>query len=284
MRFVSSSVLLSAVFFAGGSLGQHQLSKRGGVSSDVCGNVNGLLTVPLAIIPGQTITLGIINTCLCLSGIPNFETTNLLAESAVSLGGEAATTAALTKLVNAAPDHQQCQYPANSSPVCKAGSPCGFECQNGYSASPASRPTQCVCSAPNTECNGKCGIYNGCPSPQPYKRDISSGSNSCPRGFTACGVLGRGAKSSWDCIDAQNDLESCGGCTIPLHGSSLGPEGVDCTALPGVSDVSCVRGGCIVHKCMPGYDMHPTGASCIYQEDAGPQILDAQYGFGNFLA
>jgi hypothetical protein len=34
--------------------------------------------------------------------------------------------------------------------------------------------------------------------------------------------------------------------------------GVDCTATPGVSDVQCRRGYCVVHKCKKGYELVPT--------------------------
>lgn len=42
---------------------------------------------------------------------------------------------------------------------------------------------------------------------------------------------------SYECIDTQSELESCGGC------ASSG-EGVDCTTLPGVKSVTCRAGQC----------------------------------------
>lgn len=68
-----------------------------------------------------------------------------------------------------------------------------------------------------------------------------------------------------------------GGCVFPLP-TGDGREGQDCTALPGVSDVSCVRGRCVVHRCMPGYNVHPDKAECVYNEDEDPKVLAAQYG------
>lgn len=68
-----------------------------------------------------------------------------------------------------------------------------------------------------------------------------------------------------------------GGCAIPLNPSAA-PDGEDCTSLPGVSDVSCIRGGCVVHRCMPGYEVSASGASCVYNEDKDPVLLAAQYG------
>lgn len=41
------------------------------------------------------------------------------------------------------------------------------------------------------------------------------------------------------------------------------PAGQDCTALPGVSDVSCTRSRCSVQKCMLGYDVHKNRTQCV---------------------
>lgn len=62
---------------------------------------------------------------------------------------------------------------------------------------------------------------------------------------------------------------------LPGHSEA---EGVDCTALAGVSDVSCVRGKCVIHKCSAGYDLDPKKDECVYDEDSDPVILAAQYG------
>ena len=72
-----------------------------------------------------------------------------------------------------------------------------------------------------------------------------------------------------------------GGCIIPL--SLNGLEGEDCTIIPGVSDVSCVKGRCVVHRCMPGYNIDPTGSSCLYLEDKDPILLAAQYGLDHII-
>jgi len=39
--------------------------------------------------------------------------------------------------------------------------------------------------------------------------------------------------------------------------------GQDCTALPGVADVACLSGECIVHRCRPGYALSHDGTSCV---------------------
>jgi hypothetical protein len=52
-----------------------------------------------------------------------------------------------------------------------------------------------------------------------------------------------------------------GGCMYPL--TAYSPIGRDCSALPGVADVSCLGGECIVHRCLPGYVLAFDGTSCI---------------------
>ncbi|KZV75297.1 hypothetical protein PENSPDRAFT_571774 [Peniophora sp. CONT] len=42
-----------------------------------------------------------------------------------------------------------------------------------------------------------------------------------------------------------------GGCDIPL--TPYTPRGTDCSALPGVADVFCGAGSCIVRRCLPGW-------------------------------
>ncbi|KAL1407993.1 hypothetical protein Q8F55_004790 [Vanrija albida] len=53
--------------------------------------------------------------------------------------------------------------------------------------------------------------------------------------------------TTWECINVLSDLESCGGCA--------GEDGVDCTALEGVDEVSCRMGKCVVHSCAEGLSL-----------------------------
>jgi hypothetical protein len=102
-------------------------------------------------------------------------------------------------------------------------------------------------------------------------------------------VLGRGARA-WECVNIARDLESCeclgrvpgvlhipvhaeidthlsplvgGGCVFPL--SAYFPIGVDCTALPGVADVSCLSGRCVVHRCLRDYVPALDGTRCNHE-------------------
>ena len=54
---------------------------------------------------------------------------------------------------------------------------------------------------------------------------------------------------------------SGGGCVLPL--TPYSPIGQDCTALPGVADVSCISGECVVRRCMSGYALSRDGSGCI---------------------
>lgn len=70
------------------------------------------------------------------------------------------------------------------------------------------------------------------------------------------------------CVSWMTDDSMCvfivgGGCPIDLLSSeSRAGLGVDCTTLPGVADVSCIAGGCAVHKCLKGYKVSRSGQHC----------------------
>ncbi|KAJ7152995.1 hypothetical protein C8R46DRAFT_912829 [Mycena filopes] len=272
MRFAAAftAIITSALLSPIVQVGASNLLNRD-ISVDVCGEVDAELKLPPLLGIGLPVSIGLIQECLCISTIPQYVSSNLLVLGAVALFGKAAVIAELTTMVNNCGSRTQCNYPAHSFPSCKSGSPCYYTCKDGYTAYPAGAyPTQCVCAYPYTECNGKCGTYQGCPSTYLARRD---GHKRCHKGFTACNVPGR-SDNTWECIDTQNDLESCGGCAYDLGASS----GADCTAIAGVSDVSCIKGECVVHKCMFGYDLDDKHSQCIYSEDKDPQLLAAQFG------
>ncbi|KAH9956649.1 hypothetical protein BGW80DRAFT_1387324, partial [Lactifluus volemus] len=78
--------------------------------------------------------------------------------------------------------------------------------------------------------------------------------------WAACGVFSGGARA-WECINTANNLESCGGCALPL--TPFTPIGQDCSSLPGVADVACIMGECAVRRCLPGYVPAHDATHCI---------------------
>ena len=48
---------------------------------------------------------------------------------------------------------------------------------------------------------------------------------------------------------------------MPLNAYS--PKGKDCTAIPGVADVSCLRGECAVRRCLHGLIPALDGSTCV---------------------
>ncbi|KAN0135205.1 hypothetical protein V8E53_007096 [Lactarius tabidus] len=229
--------------------------------SDVCGSLNTELVVPDLL--GILTAVGVIDVCLCQSALPLFLDTNVVGILGVTIAGDQVVTQILTEFIIEAAANENCNYPDHSSPACVDGNPCGFDCLDGYTPSPAANPTTCACATPNMVCNGHCVPAGSCPSSQatPQKRWIGSGScTEKGHGWAACGVFGEGARA-WECVNTARDLESCGGCVLPL--TPFTPIGQDCTALPGVADVSCLSGGCVVHRCMSGYALSRDGTSCI---------------------
>ncbi|OCH89939.1 hypothetical protein OBBRIDRAFT_755737 [Obba rivulosa] len=232
-------------------------------SSDTCANVNSDLKVSSN---GHTVDVGHINQCLCLSTVPSFILTNSVAQAAVALVGQSATQTAIDNLITSSSSKKTCSYPDNASPACSSSNPCSFTCSNGYTPWPPSNPSSCACVFPKKECNGVCGNFNTCTSPQARKRAVPVSMRaraSCATGLTPCGVPSSAwARSpAWECVDTESDLESCGGCAIPLGGGTS--MGIDCAALPGVADVSCIAGACVVHRCMPGYQRARDGNFCL---------------------
>lgn len=64
------------------------------------------------------------------------------------------------------------------------------------------------------------------------------------------------------CIEADMRLSPLvgGGCVLPL--TTYSPIGTDCTAIPGVADVDCQSGKCVVRRCLRGYIPAVDGTSC----------------------
>ncbi|KDQ57894.1 hypothetical protein JAAARDRAFT_206682 [Jaapia argillacea MUCL 33604] len=248
-----------------------------GATIDICGIVDGPFAVKGAVI-------GFLDLCLCegqASPLVNGGSNPVLS-AAVTLAGTGVTTAQLTSLIRilairSAPGNLEFSFPEHSIKQCTADNPCGHVCASGYTA-----------------CKGGC-IFGGCPTDVRVKRNVPSGGPTkrtppsgappkrdvrksakllCQPGWSACKPPG-GSTHVWECIDTQTDLESCGGCPESLDLS--GTPGVDCSALRGVHDVSCLHGTCVVHRCKPGYRASSSGTSCV--KTKGPSPLEKQHGF-----
>jgi len=246
---------------------------------DVCANINAELIIPDLV--GKPVDFGLITgVCLCQSGISQFILSNSITKPAVDQFGSTIVTAIVTNLLLTSPSLSHCDYPDHSVPTCQSGNPCGFQCVDGFTAHPPGHPTTCQCQKPSVVCNGRCVSQGACPSQKPSNnRRRWAGSGACAEmgaGWTACGVYGGGARA-WECIDTAHDLESCGGCVLPLAQSS--PVGRDCTAIRGVADVSCLAGECVVRRCLKGYTSSPDGTRCYPERSTtskpvvtGPEI------------
>ncbi|KAJ9097730.1 hypothetical protein QFC21_004768 [Naganishia friedmannii] len=226
-------------------------------------------TIPVTV-PGNIVT-GVITlnagVCLCtqagvltpasLAALTSSVTlsVNLVVATTVYLttGGvtNAAVTAAQTRLNAITPT---CNYPANSVPACST-----------YTGAVQQTSTTCyfTCATNFYNCGQFCiPLAQNCISGIPSRRDLKNTPNLCPPGLEACYLdnlasLAKGRSVSWECMDTQKDIESCGGCQFPVSG---GEQGEDCTTMVGVNSVACVDGACEALSCARGYKLH--GKEC----------------------
>lgn len=270
-------VLFLVALVAGAqALTSPSLQRRGG-GSDTCGHVNCGVSFsnPYG---GGPLNFGNIDQCACLSNVPSLVKSNSALSKASSVFGDSKVSDFINSKIHEG--GKNCNYPDHCTPSCTPENPCGFQCTDGYTAD----GDKCSCKPPYKECNGKCGPASSCPSKSPHKRDADEWKRTahCNNGHAACGVLwsSKLTKHAYECVDAENDLESCGGCSIPLHRGS--PVGVDCTSLPGVADVSCMGGSCFIHKCMPGYELAVDNSMCMDDETLKKFTTIAEFGWEMF--
>lgn len=50
--------------------------------------------------------------------------------------------------------------------------------------------------------------------------------------------------------------------------------GIDCTAIPGVVDVSCAAGSCVVGSCQAGYRLSESKDRCVPENLTKPGFLE----------
>ncbi|KAJ7162785.1 hypothetical protein C8R43DRAFT_919677 [Mycena crocata] len=209
--------------------------------------------------------------CTCLSVVSQVVTTSTSTTLRRARGiNHGRTVDYLTDRINKCDkkDRQVCTHPQHSHPKCSRKHLCGYECDEGY-----------------VDCNGKC--KKTCPTgtiSNPGRRDADYWGKrvqkSCQTGWTACGISGGGPRD-WECVDTHNDLESCGGCPSGVVSSLTGDStGADCTTIPHVADVSCVAGGCAVHKCLPGFKVADSGDACVEDSHIFRNTLQAAAAYG----
>lgn len=222
-----------------------------------CANLSGTdlyVTLP----SGEKYYAGKIGHCGCASAawVENAVSNSVddAIDSAADNAGLDETTQEVENLVTSASDVQTCEYPDHATDACTSSNVCNFVCGDGYSKSDG----QCVCNSPKVECNGKCQSQ-AC-STSGMKRRQAKPVGTCPEGLAACGVRGsRIARDSFECVDTLFDVESCGGCRVPMPRTfrtprDIGPaRGHDCSMIEGSKRTTCNYGKCEVLKCLPGW-------------------------------
>ncbi|WVQ65349.1 uncharacterized protein L199_003525 [Kwoniella botswanensis] len=78
---------------------------------------------------------------------------------------------------------------------------------------------------------------------------------TCPKGMTACIIPGLEGADAWECVDTQNDLESCGGCLYGTYNNATNIIGPSCQNQHGVKlgGTTCQAGKCVNYDCLTGY-------------------------------
>ncbi|PLW46602.1 hypothetical protein PCANC_06132 [Puccinia coronata f. sp. avenae] len=260
-----------------------------GLSSASCGlstNVWGQVS--------STCSSGYANLCLqCRVNILGVEVVNFSYASAlatsISAHGVSADHVAilqnyidndLSKLSAGCKTSVRCKTVCSGDQRCKSSSysngNCQFQSVDYRTQNKAGQPlSQAFQSIFATKGSGFCSI---CPSdtscsstPQASglaRRSVksqNSGKEQCPTGLSACPISsGLGASSSFECIDVQQEVTSCGGC------STTG-KGVDCTTLKGVASSGCSDGQCKIFSCKTGYQYSATHNVCI-KSSRSPKI------------
>ncbi|WVW84980.1 hypothetical protein I302_107016 [Kwoniella bestiolae CBS 10118] len=87
----------------------------------------------------------------------------------------------------------------------------------------------------------------------------------CPKGMTACVIPGLEGADAWECVDTQNDLESCGGCINGAYNNATAIAGQSCQNQVGVKmgATTCQAGQCVNYDCAPGYKLVDGGCTAL---------------------
>ncbi|WAR61358.1 hypothetical protein PtB15_12B43 [Puccinia triticina] len=123
-----------------------------------------------------------------------------------------------------------------------------------------------------------CPADRSCSGPKPSalpRRSLAKNSlidEKCPAGLSACPILSGvplNPSSGFECLDVQQEASSCGGC------ASTG-QGVDCTAIKGVSSSGCSDGTCKIYSCKAGYHYSPIHSICYKSHRSSKMALSAR--------
>nr|XP_019042923.1 hypothetical protein I302_08632 [Kwoniella bestiolae CBS 10118]OCF21853.1 hypothetical protein I302_08632 [Kwoniella bestiolae CBS 10118] len=94
--------------------------------------------------------------------------------------------------------------------------------------------------------------------------EVRSSNALCPDGLTPCNILD-GAGLAYECIDTDQELESCGGCRYGtfLSTGDQNHHSADCSAMEGVAigGATCHKGVCLVSQCQDEYTTD--GKRCV---------------------
>lgn len=203
---------------------------------------NDSLTKPQACSPGRYSTGGNVVQCtLCPAGYFN------------NIQGATGCCQCAAGWFNGNPGNTNCQMCSNQYPYSDPGAPSSGSC----SATPGhwAKAGSCQQSSDGT-----------CPGSQPMGSSVPRRALHAPlcKHFRqkACPLYSQGKTlTGYDCVDVENDLESCGGCVT--HGQTSNDGGQDCSDIPWVNAVRCQKGRCLIESCQMGYVTSANGDSCI---------------------
>jgi hypothetical protein len=82
--------------------------------------------------------------------------------------------------------------------------------------------------------------------------NTDSQSSPCPKPDNACPIFANNANrlalkaDDFECVNINEDLDNCGGCTSVGLGES-------CVDIPGIRGTACIKGKCQIYSCKSGY-------------------------------
>jgi len=76
-----------------------------------------------------------------------------------------------------------------------------------------------------------------------------------------------GNEEPWECVDTAKSRTNCGGCIRPMYEDQ--EPGRDCTIIPGVRNVDCYKGACVIKHCQSGWTMSDDRGACYELYDEG---------------